>query len=411
MTRVSFDLSRRVFMRGAGLAALGVGFHPSSLLVRAAQAAEAGTRVLVKVFLRGGADGLNLCIPYGDSEYYDLRAGIALPRPGQAGGVLDLDGHFGLHPELAPLKPLFDDGRLAFVHAVGNYGLSRSHFDAQDFMETGSPGDKSTPSGWLDRTIAAIPGSDVIQAVSFSSQLTRSFLGPEPVLVAQNLSSFDIRARNWRSEAETLLRAMYEGKDTAIARTGQETLAAMNVLLRTPAVSAAPANGASYPPATVGASLRQAAQIIKAGLGTRCIYVNVTGAFDTHANQLPANANDYRSLGAALAAFDTDLGALRDDVLVMVVTEFGRAAYVNGSAGTDHGSAHCAMLLGGRVRGGRVYGRWPGLAKSQLYQERDLAVTTDFRDLFAEAARAQLGVDATALFPGYSPGPGLGIVG
>jgi uncharacterized protein (DUF1501 family) len=315
-----------------------------------------------------------------------------------------------MHPALAPLLPLYRDGRLAFVHAAGSYGLTRSHFDAQDFMETGTPGDKSTADGWLERGIAAIPGDEVTQAVAFSAQLPRSFLGAQPVLVTQNLASFDLRARNWRSEAESLLRAMYDGSETAIARTGQETFAAMSVLMRTPEVQAPPANGAVYPAGSMGTSMRQAAQVIKAGLGTRCIFVNVPGAFDTHAQQLPANDLEFGRIAQSLAAFHSDLGARIDDVVVMVTTEFGRAAYVNGSAGTDHGSAHCMIVAGGGVRGGRVAGRWPGLSRSQLYQERDLAVTTDYRDAFAEAARATLGVDTSRLFPGYTPGAGPGVI-
>jgi uncharacterized protein (DUF1501 family) len=357
----SWDVSRRVFLRGAGLAAVGIGFQPSSLLVRAAQAAGAGPRVLVQVFLRGGCDGLNLCVPYGDPEYAALRGSIALSR----NEVVDLDGYFGMHPALAPLLPLYRDGRLAFVHAAGSYGLTRSHFDAQDFMETGTPGDKSTTDGWLERGIAAIPGDEVTQAVAFSAQLPRSFLGTEPVLVTQNLASFDLRARNWRSEAESLLRAMYDGGETGIARTGQETFAAMSVLMRTPEIQAPPANGAVYPAGSMGASMRQAAQVIKAGLNTRCIFVNVPGAFDTHAQQLPANDLEFGRVGQSLAAFQADLGARMDDVVVMVTTEFGRAAYVNGSAGTDHGSAHCMIVVGGGVRGGRVAGRMPGLSRSQ----------------------------------------------
>ena len=403
---MTWDASRRVFLRGAGLAAVGVGLAPSSLLVRTARAA-AGDRVLVEVFLRGAADGLNLCAPYGDSDYYDLRQGIALPRPGSSDGVVNLDGYFGMHPELAPLKPFFDDGRLAFVHAVGNPQVTRSHFDAQDFMESGTPGDKRTATGWLDRAIARLPGSGVTQAVSFSSQLTRSFLGPEPVLVAQTLSAFDLRARNWRGEAETLLRAMYDADSTPVGSNGRETFEAMNALLRAPAPPAA--NGAQYPTGTVGNGLRQAAQLVKAGIGTRCIFVNVTGGFDTHSNQLTNNRNDYRPLGQGLAAFATDLGGLLDDVALMVTTEFGRTAAVNGAAGTDHGTGYCMMVLGGRVRGGRVLGRWPGLGRTQLYENRDLAATTDFRDVFQEVARAQFGI-AEALFPGYTPGPGVGVV-
>jgi uncharacterized protein (DUF1501 family) len=184
----------------------------------------------------------------------------------------------------------------------------------------------------------------------------------------------------------------------------------MDVLLRTPQLTAAPANGAVYPAAAVGNSLRQAANVIKAGLGTRCIFVNVNGSFDTHSGQENSNMLEFTRLGEALAAFDQDLGALRDDVVVLVTTEFGRAAYENGSQGTDHGSAHTALVMGGRVRGGRVHGQWPGLAQSQLYQQRDLAVTTDFRDVFAELARVQLGVDTSGLFPGFTPGPGLGLL-
>ncbi len=405
---MTWDLSRRVFIRNAGLAAVGIGFHPSSLLVRTAQAA-AGAKVLVHVFLRGGADGLNLCVPFGDSDYYNLRQGIGLPRPGQAGGVVNLDGFFGMHPEFAPLESLWRDGRLAFVHAVGNPRLTRSHFDAQDFMESGTPGDKSTNTGWLDRAVAKIPGSPVTEAVAFSAQLPRSFLGGEPVLVAQTLAAFDIRARGWKPEADILLRALYQPPNTAVGRAGRETFAAIAALGQMPASAGVPANGAVYPNASVGNSLRQAAQIIKAGLGTRCIFVSVGGAFDTHANQLVGNTNDYRPLGAALAAFATDLGGLLDDVVLLVTTEFGRTARVNGTAGTDHGTGYAMIVLGGRVRGGRILGRWPGLASSQLFENRDLVATTDFRDVFQEAARAQFGI-SESLFPGYTPGPGVGVV-
>ena len=402
-----FDPSRRVFLRGAGLAAVGVGLAPSALMVRTALAAGGGPKLLVKVFLRGGADGLNLCVPYGDSEYYNLRGGIALQRPGQAGCVINLDGYFGMHPEFAPIEPLFRDGRLAFVHAVGNPAVTRSHFDAQDFQESGTPGDKRTATGWLDRAIALIPGREVTQAVCFATQQVRSFLGPEPVLVAQTLSSFDLHARNWRAEAETLLTSMYQADASAVGATGLETFEAIGTLLKAP--TPPPSNGAQYPGGSTGNALRQAAALIKNGLGTRCIYVNVAGGFDTHANQLQNNVGDYRPLGLALAAFATDLGALLDDVALVVTTEFGRTARVNGAAGTDHGTGYAMLVLGGRVRGGRVLGRWPGLGSSQLFENRDLAATTDFRDVFQELARSQFGI-SDSLFPGYTPGAGVGVV-
>jgi uncharacterized protein (DUF1501 family) len=406
---MAWDPSRRVFLQGAGAAALGIGMGPSPLLLRAAEAATAGTKVLVHVFLRGGVDGLNLVVPHGEAQYYALRGAIAIARPGQSGGALDLDGFFGLHPGLASLRPLFDDKRLAILPAVGSYALTRSHFDAQDFMETGTPGDKTTATGWLDRAIRAIPGSAVTEAVAFASQLPRSFLGLEPVLVAQTLSSFDLRSRNWRTESETLIKAMYEGRTGDVARVTRETFDAINTLLKMPTLSAPPANGASYPTSTIGTGLRQAAQIIRGGLGTRCIFVNVTGGFDTHSAQLASHNTEFPRIGDSLAAFVRDLGSLMDDVVVMVSTEFGRTAAVNGSSGTDHGSAHCMLVLGGGVRGGRVIG-WPGLSSSQLYQSRDLAVVTDYRDVFAEVARRHLGI-TESLFPGYTPGPGPGVIG
>ena len=405
---MAWDISRRVFIRSAGLAAVGVAGQASPLLVRMAEAAEGATKVFVHVFLRGGADGLNMVAPYGDSRYYDLRGVIALPRPGQAGGVVNIDGYFGFHPGLAPLKEIYDAGRLAIIPAVGNYGLSRSHFDAQDFSETGTPADKTTSTGWLDRALKMLPGSSVTEAVAFQAQLPRAFLGPEPVLVATNLSTFDLRAPGWRAEAESLLRAMYEGRVGDVARVTRETFDAINVLLRMPAFPVA--TGINYGNGSIGNSLRQAAQIIKAGLGTRTIFVSVGGAFDTHQGQLGAHSLEYGRIGDALSAFYRDLGPLMDDVVLLMSTEFGRASFVNGSQGTDHGSAHCELVMGA-VRGGRIAGAWPGLANSQLYQQRDLAFTVDYRDVLAEIARRHLGLtDMATLFPGFAPGAGPGVV-
>lgn len=406
-----FDPSRRIFLRGASAAAVGIGFGPSALMSRTAQAAT-GQKIFVQVFIRGGVDTLNMVVPYGESAYYDIRGAIAIPRPGQAGGALRLDDTFGLHPLLADLMPLWNDGRLAIVDAVGNNDLTRSHFDAQDFMETGTPGNKNTSTGWLDRAIKMIPGSNVSEAVAFQAQLPRSFMGPEPVLVASNLTTFNLKVgTNWRTEAETALRGMYGAREDAVGKVGRETFEAIDTIVRSPVLSVAPANGAVYPNATIGTSLRQAAAIIKAGIGTRTIFVSVGGAFDTHSGQIAAHQTELPRIGSALAAFSQDLGGLMDDVVVMLVSEFGRTAFVNGSAGTDHGSAKAVFVMGGSVRGGRLLGRWPGLANSQLYQTRDLATTTDFRDVYAEVARKHLGLtDMGTLFPGYTPGAGVGLL-
>jgi uncharacterized protein (DUF1501 family) len=406
-----FDVSRRVFVRGASLAAVGIGFGPSALMSRTARAAT-GAKVFVQIFVRGGLDTLNVVVPYGDPTYYNIRGGIAIPQPGRAGGALRLDDTFGLHPALSALMPLWNQGRLAIVDAVGNYDLSRSHFDAQDFMETGTPANRTTSTGWLDRAIKAIPGSAVSEAVAFQSQLPRSFMGSEPVLVASNLTTFNLKVgANWRTEAETALRGMYGSRADAIGTVGRETFEAIDTIVRSPVLTTAPANGAAYPNASIGASLRQAAAIIKAGLGTRTIFISLGGSFDTHSGELAAHQLELPRIGDALAAFAQDLGALLDDVVVLMVSEFGRTAYVNGSAGTDHGSAHAVLALGGSVRGGRLLGRWPGLSPTQLYQNRDLAVTTDFRDVYAEVARKHLGLtDMAALFPGYNVGAGVGLL-
>ena len=406
-----FDPSRRIFLRGASAAAVGIGFGPSALMSRTAQAA-AGQKVFVQVFIRGGVDTLNMVVPYGESAYYDIRGAIAIPRPGQTNGALRLDDTFGLHPALADLMPLWSDGRLAIVDAVGNNDLTRSHFDAQDFMETGTPGNKNTPTGWLDRVLKMMPGSSVSEAVAFQAQLPRSFMGPEPVLVASNLTSFNLKVgTNWRTEAEAALRDMYGSRQDAVGKVGRETFEAIDTIVRSPVLTVAPGNGAVYPNVSIGTSLRQAAQIIKAGLGTRTIFVSVGGAFDTHSGQLAAHQTELPRIGGSLSAFARDLGPLMDDVVLMLVSEFGRTAFVNGSAGTDHGSGKAVFVMGGGVRGGRILGTWPGLASSQLYQTRDLATTTDFRDVYSEIARKHLGLtDMATLFPGYSPGPGVGLL-
>jgi uncharacterized protein (DUF1501 family) len=404
------DPSRRLFIKGAGLAAVGIGLSPSALLTRTAYAAADGSRVLVQVFLRGGADGLNMCVPHGDGNYYALRPTIGLSL---ANGVRNLDGFFGLHPALAPLHALYSEGILALHPTIGNAQLTRSHFDAQDYMDTGTPGNKSTHDGWLDRVASQIPGTPLMQMVAFAPRAPRAVLGTHPELVTQSFAGFAIRAgtgaTTWSAEAEGLVNQSYAGTDDPAYRSGRDVFQAISAIRSTAELQAPPANGAVYPAGVAGTGLRQAAQLIRAGLGARCIYVNVPGAFDTHANQLAGNNADYPALAASLVAFRRDLGALIDNVLLMVTTEFGRTAAQNGTAGTDHGFAHCGLFLGGGVRGGLVHGQWPGLARTSLNEGRDLRYTVDFRDVFLSAAR-WLGVTAAnAVVPGYVPGPDPGL--
>jgi uncharacterized protein (DUF1501 family) len=407
---MAWDPSRRLFIKGAGLAAIGIGISPSTLLTRTAFAAGEGPRVLVQVFLRGGADGLNMCVPHGDTSYYALRPTIGLRL---SDGVRNLNGFFGLHPALAPLYDLYSEGILALHPTIGNAHLTRSHFDAQDYMDTGTPGNKATRDGWLERVARQIPREALMQMVAFASRAPRAVLGSHPELVTQNFAGFAIRAGTgsvaWGPEAESLLKDAHADADDPAYRSGREVFDAIQTIRTTPALQAAPANGAAYPAGPAGSGLRQAAQVIRSGLGARCIYVNVPGAFDTHANQIAGNNAEFPALAAALVAFRRDLGPMIDDVLLMVTTEFGRTAAQNGSAGTDHGFAHCGLFLGGGVHGGRVHGSWPGLSRDSLNEGRDLRYTADFRDIFVAAAR-WLGVtDTNAVMPGYAPSADLGL--
>lgn len=405
-------VNRRAFIKSTAVAAAGVSFRSIPLLAQTSTAAGDGKNILVFVFLRGGVDGLALVPPHADGEYYRLRPTIALPRPNKEGkqSVLDLDGYFGLHPALGAMKPLYDDKRLAIVQAVGCYALSRSHFDAQEFVETGTPGRKGTPKGFLTRAGDSVQGGALTKAISFSRLRPRALQGPDAVLVSRDLQRFDFAAPGWRDEAEQLLRSMYALTPGPVGQVGRDTLEIMSLIKRTPALGAKPAHGAVYPDAFVGKAFQQAAQVVKAGIGTRCIFIDLDGNFDTHSNQIPLNQSEFEPIAQALAAFYTDLGASSDRVAVIVATEFGRALEENGAKGTDHGSGGAVFVIGDRVRGGKVAGAWPGIGKGALYEGRDVAVTTDFRDLFAEVVRHHLGIgDTSSLFPQYDARAELGL--
>jgi uncharacterized protein (DUF1501 family) len=406
--------TRRAFLTQAGMIAVGFGaLRSSPFLLHAAETATAQDSVFVFVLLRGGADGLSICAPYGDAEYYKARPTIALPKPRTSGSesLINLDGYFGLHPSLRPLEPAWRAGKLAIVHAAGSREMSRSHFDAQEFLETGTPGKRGTPTGWIDRCLSELPGSALTQGVAFSPLMPRALIGGEPVLVTEDLTRFDVDAPGWKSEAESLLREMYSTGGDALGEVGRNAIDVLKVLRSKPALGAPAAHGARYPVTSVGLSMRQAAQVIRARLGTRCIFVHVEQRFDTHAEQLTANQIDFANIGEALAAFHKDLGTLMDRVVVVVATEFGRTVAEDGSRGTDHGTGGAMLLLGGPVKGGRVYGKWPGLEKKNLFEERDLDVTTDFRDVFTEVAQKHLRIAAKeSLFPGYLPSALPGII-
>jgi uncharacterized protein (DUF1501 family) len=415
--------SRRFFMKQGALALASVGAltgAPSFLrrvaLAEGLSVAAAGRRkTLITIFQRGAVDGLNMVVPYGEQRYYDLRPQIAVARPGSGSAretVIDLDGFFGLHPSLAPFKSLWDEKRLAVVHAVGSPDNTRSHFDAQDYMESGTPGRKSTPDGWLNRYLQAAPGEKTtpFRAVALSQELPRSLWGRSPALAIQNLSDFRVRAGSNAKVLQGGFEDIYEqSAGDALRGTGKETFDAVKFLERVNPSQYRPENGARYPRGEYGDALMQIAQLIKAGVGLEVAFTD-TKRWDTHRAQGGAQgqlAGLLAQFGAGIKALVNDLGPERmQDVVVLTMSEFGRTVRQNGTGGTDHGHANAMFVIGGAVRGGKVYGRWPGLGDEQLFEGRDLALTTDFRDVFGEVAARHLGhADLRKVFPGYAASP------
>ena len=408
-------LTRRIFLRNSAFAMAGIGSAPL-WLKRAAFAAEqqrARKKVLVAIFQRGAADGLNIVVPHGEARYYDLRPGISIPRPSSnitAGdSVVDLDGFFGLHPALAPLKPIWDEQNLAIVHAAGSPDPTRSHFDAQDYMESGTPGLKATNDGWLNRALPpAQPPLSPVRAVSLGPTLPRSLRGNNGAIAVENVGGFNVRD----AAAARVLESMYTGtRDQILNGTGKETFEAVGLLQAIQKTPYQPAAGANYPRGRFGDSLRQIAQLIKADVGVEVAFADI-GGWDHHVNEVGQKAsvgqlaNVLGEFGGALAAFHRDLGDRMEDVVVVTMSEFGRTAKENGNRGTDHGHANVMFAMGGPVKGGKVYGNWPGLEKEQLYQERDLALTTDFRDVLSEAVSLHLGNPSIqSVFPNYQGTP------
>jgi uncharacterized protein (DUF1501 family) len=404
--------TRRFFLKSSGLALVSFGALPSAL-VRSVYAADGARRrkTLVVVFQRGACDGLNTVVPHGERAYYSARPTIAIPRPRRGDGkdaALDLDGFFGLHPSLAPFLPLWMDGRLAVLHAVGSPDPTRSHFDAQDFMESGTPGRKSTEDGWMNRHLQASAGGDdatPFRGVAMSQTLPRSLAGRAPAVAMASIRDFGLRPEAGPQLARGL-EDMYAGAVRDVLHgTGREAFSAVDFLKKAAPSRYAPAAGAAYPRGPYGESLKQIAQLVKADVGVEVAFTDI-GGWDHHAAEGGVQgqlAQRLREFGAALAAFDRDLGDRMQDVVVVTLTEFGRAVRENGNRGTDHGHASVVFVLGGPVRGGRVHGSWPGLSADGLFEGRDLAVTTDFRDLLGEVLTRHLGArELSAVFPGHS---------
>jgi uncharacterized protein (DUF1501 family) len=366
------SITRRVFLRNGAMAIVGTAAVPA-FLTRAGLGAESfgdKKKRLVVIFQRGAADGLNIVVPHGEPAYYSMRPYINIPRS----AVIDLDGFFGLHPSLSPLQPLWRQRHLAIVHAVGWPDPTRSHFVAQNFMESGTPGLKATEDGWLNRALHTPPQPAKRSArcgIVTGPSLPRILSGNEPAFALDNIGDFRVGGQNPKSKH-------------------------------------IPAGGANYPSGAFADNLKQLAQLIKSNLGVQVAFADISG-WDHHVNEGGTQgqiANILREFSQSLVAFWTDLGDLAEETVIVTMSEFGRSARENGNRGTDHGYANMMFVIGGQVKGGTVYGRWPGLGQSQLHEGRDLAVTTDFRRVLGEAVDRHLGnKELNQVFPGFDNQP------
>ena len=412
-------MDRRYFLKSSGisLASFGLMSVAPGFLHQFANAATTTDtfgkkKILITIFQRGAVDGLNMIVPHGESEYYNLRRTIAVQKPNQADGALNLDGFFGLHPSLKPLEKFWQSKQMAIVHSTGSPDNTRSHFDAQDYMESGTPGVKATRDGWLNRVLQTKTSEQdsPFRAVALNGQIPRTLVGRAPTIAMTNLSDFAINAGVYTSAVQGGFEGVWQqNAQSGLGDTGKETFAAVNFLKKANPAQYKPENSAQYPNTQLGRSLLQIAQLIKAGVGLEVAFAE-TGGWDTHSNQGGGRgqlANLLRDFGQSIAALATDLGKKMDDVVILTMSEFGRTARENGTRGTDHGHANAMIVLGNTVKGGKVYGEWKGLGESELNEGRDLAVTTDFRDVFGEISYKHLGnKNLDKIFPKYTPSPG-----
>lgn len=431
-----FKTTRRGLVKGAIAGAIGAYFGASALTDvsfgaepaqgkdRKASNANPDSPILVTLFLRGAMDGLSLIVPHGEDTYYKLRPTLALAKPGDNRAskdyrALDLDGFFGLHPAMAPLYPLYQEGSLAAVHAIGSGDATRSHFEAMATMERGAVDNTGEGTGgWLARHLRTTPAQSAspLRAVALTSMLPDILRGATGAPALSSLSEYRINTPDVfdTKKVEATLTELYKGSD-AVSVAGRETLTAINALRRVSPDTYKPANGATYPDSELGRGLKQTACLIKARIGLEVACLD-RGGWDTHVAQGTTNgflAIQFKDVAESLRAFMTDIGKPEQKrVTVIVMTEFGRRASENSGLGTDHGRASSWLLMGGGIRGNRVYGKWPGLKPEQLEEPGDLRVTTDYRVVLAEVLAKRAGAGAVApVFPDVTPNTFLGLVG
>jgi uncharacterized protein (DUF1501 family) len=405
------NISRRYFLKSGGIAMVGMAAMPAFLQRAVAATLAPGKKKMVVLFQRGAMDGLNVVVPFAEPDYYRLRPTIAIPQPrsGADDAAIDLDGSFGLHPSLQPLQSIFQSGQLAVVQAVGSPDPTRSHFDAQDFMESGTPGVKATEDGWLNRALQTVPEAheSPFRAVAFGPYLPLTLQGAAPAVAVPDLKQFKMYGPPQTVEGG--FEAMYaQTVDLAMRGVGQETFEALDMLKKVDPDAYQPENGAAYPASRFGKSLQEIAELFKADVGLEVAFLD-SGGWDHHVNEGGVQgrlSNLLRDLGQGMAAFHQDMGDRMGDIVFVSMSEFGRTAHENGNGGTDHGHANCMFVMGGDIKGGKVYTRWPGMSDGQLYQDRDLAVTTDYRSVLSEIISHHLGDrDLAKVFPGFENDP------
>ena len=412
------QISRRDFLKLAGSFAVAPAL-PAWMprMAFAPQGVEPAGDILVVVFQRGGMDGISAVIPHGDPHYYENRSALAIPEPenGSDKTGIDLDGFFGLHPSLRPLKDLWDEKTLALVHAVGSPDPTHSHFDAMDYMERGTPGEKSIPTGWIGRHLQTAPwqNESPFRAIGMGGVMQAALRGPIPVTTLKSISDFHLQGDvSQLTEIRARLESLYN-LGSSLDGDAVETFNAVNILDKIDVNNYTPSGGAAYPETEFGMAMKQVAQIAKAEIGLEVACVDI-GGWDTHNQQgqlegeLPTLLNEFSS---GLASLYHDLGDRAKNVTIVTMSEFGRRVKENASDGTDHGHGNCMFVLGGGVNGGKVYGQWPGLAPENLYEGIDLNITTDYRDVLGEVVEKRLKNPALVdVFPMYTDWKNLGVV-
>lgn len=408
-------ITRRGFVKAGGLALFGIGtggvpaFLAKAVSGHKQQRLFQRKKVLICIFQRGAMDGLMAVAPFTDQYLSAARPSLFMSAAKTGSNpLIDLDGRFGLHPSLSAFEPMFRENKLAIVHGIGSPNTTRSHFDAQDYMESGTPFKKGTASGWLNRAAGLLDHEKAspFQAVSLTSSLPRSLYGNNPAVAINSLRDFNIQLRGGQAGAAAKsFESLYDQAASGILReTGRESFEAMKMLQKTDIKNYKPAGDAVYPATALGSALKQIAQLIKMDVGLEVAFAE-SGGWDTHFNQGTGNgifARNLNDLSQSIMALWTDIGSLQDDVTIMTMTEFGRTVHQNGSGGTDHGRASCNFILGNDVNGGQVHGKVAPLAMENLEDGRDLAVTTDFRSVFSEVAGKHLQLhDKKALFPDW----------